>query len=211
MISEKCQEQGKYSNVESSTLVLNICICYSMSAMFVCVQCSISREVRGRKGRMGDNLWSGLGEMFGFSWHLHFHYPGLHDLSCFPLRINHIPDILSLYPVFVSLSHHPTLYPASSISSRGPGLVMMTAVRLSVSPGVSGSLVSSHHCQPIRGQYGDQWPIRGQYGDQWPIRGSCHPVTHHLVTWEHKNNLPSTTNRFGQYLFLPKSVKSPRL
>ena len=166
--------------------------------MFVCVQCSISREVRERKGRMGDNLWSGLGEMFGFSWHLHFHYPGLHDLSCFPLRINHIPDILSLYPVFVSLS----LYPASSISSRGPGLVMMTAVRLSVSPGVSGSQpVSSHHCQPIR----------GQYGDQWPIRGSCHPVTHHLVTWEHKNNLPSTTNRFGQYLFLPKSVKSPRL
>ena len=192
----------KIFHVESSTLVLHICICCYMSAMFVCVQCSISREVRGRKGRMGDNLWSGLGEMFGFSWHLHFHYPGLDDLSCFPLRINHIPDILSLYPVFVSLSPHPTLYPASSISSRGPGLVMMTAVRLSVSPGVSGSQpVSSHHCQPIR----------GQYGDQWPIRGPCHAVTHHLVTWEHKNNLPSTTNRFGQYLFLPKSVKSPRL
>ena len=36
----------KIFHVESSTLVLHICICCYMSAMFVCVQCSISREVR---------------------------------------------------------------------------------------------------------------------------------------------------------------------
>lgn len=138
--------------------------------------CSVqlAEERRGREGRMGDNLWSGLGEMFGFSWHLHFHYPGLHDLSCFTLRINQIPNILSLcvYPAFRDPHHiYPRVsrpspdmtlvcIPASSISSRGPGLGMMTAVRLSLSPGVSGSPVSSHQCSA--NQRPALWPATNQ-------------------------------------------------
>ena len=72
--------------------------CNMSTMMWVC-SVQLAEERRGRRGRMGDNLWSGLGEMFGFSWHLHFHYPGLYDLLCFTLRINQIPNmpnILSL-------------------------------------------------------------------------------------------------------------------
>ena len=135
---------------------------------------------------MGDNLWSGLGEMFGFSWHLHFHYPGLDDLSCFPLRINHIPDILSLYPVFVSLSPvsrilHLLAGPGAGDDDGGapqcvPGRVWVTA---SVIPSLSANQrpvwwpvtnqrpVSSRHSSPRH--VGTQKQSAIDHKQIWPI------------------------------------------
>ena len=189
-----------------------------MSTMLRVCSVQLAEERRGREGRMGDNLWSGLGEMFGFSWHLHFHYPGLHDLSCFTLRINQIPNILSLFVSSLQRSA-PHLSPCEPAITRHDTCLYPRILDLLAGPGAGDDDGGAPQSVPGRVWVACVIPSVLSQSEASIVTSDqseasvdpCHPITRHTVTWEHKNNLPSTTNTFGQYLFLPKSVKSLRL
>ena len=161
-------------------------IACNISTMLVVCSVQLAEERRGRRGRMGDNLWSGLGEMFGFSWHLHFHYRAsmiycvsLSELINFQTFCHYVYPAPHLYPCECrpSPSLSAVCIPASSISSlltRGWWWWRRCA---SVCPRAClGRLCHPISAQPIRGQYCDQGPIRGQYG---PV--SSHHSSHRHV------------------------------
>ena len=156
--------------------------------MSVCsVQCSISEAVRGKKGRMGDNLWSGLGEMFGFSWHLHFHYPGRYDLWSYKLRLNQTqnniltfqPSKIIITPVSLTASHHRVLLhlpgPGAGDDDGGapqpvPGRVWVARVIPALLSQSETSIVTTDQseastgpCQPI-----------ARHTDMWGTKTICH-------------------------------------
>ena len=162
--------------------------------------------------------------MFGFSWHLHFHYHH-HDLLCFTLRINQIPNILSLCvsslqrwaphlsPCECRPSPDMTLsvspHPRSPRGARGWWWWRRCA---SVCPRAClGRLCHPISAQPIRGQYCDQGPIRGQYGPMSSHHSShCDVRTQKQSAIDHKqiwpififtkvSKIPEIVNKLNSY------------
>ena len=135
-----------------------------------------------------------LSELIKSQTFCHYVYPAFRDEPHIYLRVNagHHPTWHCLSPRILDLLAGPGAGDDDGGAPQSvPGRVWVACVIPSVLSQSEASTVTRDQSEACK--------------------DPCHPITRHTATWEHKNNLPSTTNRFGQYLFLPKSVKSLRL
>ena len=168
ILINKLQGKGKHFNQESST--------HSVQCLCVVFSVQLAKQWEGRKE--GWEIIYGLdsGKCLVFL-----------DIFTFITQAVMIygptnSDWIKLKTTFWHFSHQRSSSPpcpwlpaitVSSSISRGPGLEMMTAVRLSLSPGVSGSPVSSRPCSA--NQRPVLWPLTNQ-------RRALAHVTPSLVT-----------------------------